>query len=212
MINCPRPPTPPATAQASASHQDSITNETTGDRRRWCRVRPWHAGGLAVTVGLVLLTAACSGSHSSSGRASSTGTGGGSYLSKELAFSRCVRAHGVTNFPDPLANGRVSVRSKQILDTNPRGPAAVHACVHLLPIGERQVPSFTAQQRQDYLRAAACMRSHGIANFPDPVFSGDNVNFPIPSSIDTNSEQFTQARHVCASLIPAGLPFSPPGG
>jgi hypothetical protein len=185
-------------------------NETTGDRHRWCRARPWHAGVLVGTAGLVLLMAACGGSSSSSRGPSSSGHG--SYLSKALAFSRCVRAHGVPNFPDPGPNGQAPASTKTILNGNPQGPAAVHACVHLLPIGHGQGPSFTAQQRQDYLKAATCMRSHGFANFPDPVFSGGDVNFPIPSSIDTNSHRFTQARQTCAKLIPAGLPFSGPGG
>jgi hypothetical protein len=56
------------------------------------------------------------------------------------------------------------------------------------------------------------MRSHGITNFPDPVFSDGNVNLPIPSSIDTHSTQFTQAAQTCTKLIPAGLPYSRPGG
>jgi hypothetical protein len=52
------------------------------------------------------------------------------------------------------------------------------------------------------------MRSHGFTNFPDPVFSGGIVTFSIPSTIDTNSTQFTQAKHTCEQLIPAGLPDS----
>lgn len=59
------------------------------------------------------------------------------------------------------------------------------------------------QQQQDYLNAAACMRSHGITNFPDPSFSGGRVEFPDINKIDTHSTQFTQARQTCQRLIPA---------
>jgi hypothetical protein len=52
------------------------------------------------------------------------------------------------------------------------------------------------------------MRNHGIASFPDPVFSSGNVNFPIPQGMNTNSTQFRRAREVCEGLIPPGLPFS----
>ena len=217
MNNCSRPRTQPTTAADSASHDDTM-NQTTGGRRRWCRARPWQAGVLAVAAGLVLLTAACGGSPPSSGSPSSShhpsasGTGHGSFLADELAFSRCVRAHGVPNFPDPRANGQASASSKQVLASNPQSPAAVRACVHLLPIGHGQAGGLTAQQQQDYLRAVACMRSHGVAGFPDPVFSGGSVSFPIPSSIDTSSERFAQARQTCARLIPAGLPFSSESG
>ena len=57
------------------------------------------------------------------------------------------------------------------------------------------------------------MRSHGIANFPDPTFPGGHVNLPhIPSSIDTKSRQVTQAAQTCTKLIPAGLPYSGDSG
>ncbi len=106
-------------------------NETAGGRRHWCRPRPRRAGVLAVMAGLVLLTAACGGSLSSSGSPSttggpsSTGTGGASssFVSHDLAFARCVRAHGVPNFPDPNANGQEPPSVKDI-SKSPRFPAA----------------------------------------------------------------------------------------
>jgi hypothetical protein len=49
-------------------------------------------------------------------------------------------------------------------------------------------------------------------NFPDPTFSGGNVNLHIPSSIETNSTQFVQVRQVSQKLIPRGLPYSGSGG
>jgi hypothetical protein len=217
MNNCPRPRTRPATALVSASHEDGTMNETAGGRRRWCR--PRRAGVLAVTAGLVLLTAACGGSPSSSGSPSSTGSGssssaGGSASSPSaLAFSRCMRSHGVPNFPDPPPsfNGKFPGSSPQQLGVSEsRIRAATGACQNLLPAVQGQAP-LTAQDQQDYLRAAACMRSHGITSFPDPAFSGGSVHFPIPSSIDTNSTRFTQARQTCEKLIPAGLPYSGSG-
>jgi hypothetical protein len=66
----------------------------------------------------------------------------------------------------------------------------------------------TAADQQDYLKAAACMRAHGIAGFPDPTFSAGTISLNIPSSIDQNSNQFTQAAQTCTKLIPAGLPDS----
>ena len=69
-------------------------------------------------------------------------------------------------------------------------------------------PQISTQDRADYLKAAACMRDHGIVGFPDPVVSGDNVNFPIPQGMNTKSTQFLRAREICELLIPAGLPYS----
>ena len=86
--------------------------------------------------------------------------------------------------------------------------AALDACVNLNPKvhGPASQP-LTAQEEQDYLRAAACMRSHGFA-IPDPSFSGGHASFSLPSSINTTSPQFAQALQTCQKLIPAGLPYS----
>lgn len=191
-------------------------NETAGGRgrRRWCRARPRRAGVLAVTAGLVLLAAACGGSPLSTGSGGSPNAGGSASSPSALAFSGCMRSHGVPNFPDPPPsfNGKFPGSSPQQLGVSEsRIRAATGACQNLLPAVQGQAP-LTAQDQHDYLRAAACMRSHGITSFPDPVFSGGGVSFPTPSSsIDTSSPQFTQARQICERLIPAGLPYSGSG-
>ena len=217
MNICPRPRTRPAAALVSGSHEDGTMNETTGGRQRGCRARPRRAGVLAVTTGLVLLTAACSSSPSSTGSGSSpNGQGSASPQASArsaLAFSGCVRSHGVPNFPDPppFFNGKFPGSSPQQLGVSEsRLRAATGACRNLLPAVRGPAP-LTAQVQQDYLRAAACMRSHGITSFPDPVFSNGTVNLTIPSSIDPSSPQFTQARHTCQRLIPAGFPYSGSG-
>jgi hypothetical protein len=124
-----------------------------------------------------------------------------------------MRSHGVPNFPDPPPsfNGKFPGSSPDQLGiSESRLRAVTGACQNLLP-AVRGPALLTAQEQQDYLRAAACMRSHGITNFPDPVFSGGSVNFAIPSSIDASSTRFTLARHTCERLIPAGLPYSSSG-
>jgi len=201
----------------SASLEDGIRNETTGGHGRWCRARPRQAGVLAMTVGLVLLTAACGGSPSSTGSGGSPNTGGSASPQASspsaLAFSRCMRSHGVPNFPDPPPsfNGKFPGSSPQQLGVSEsRIRVATVACRSLLPAVQGQAP-LTAQDQRDYLRASACMRSHGITSFPDPVFSNGTVNLTIPSSIDTSSPQFPRARQICQRLIPAGLPYSGSG-
>ncbi len=125
-----------------------------------------------------------------------------------------MRSHGVPNFPDPTASGGIpkpAVVSAFQAVGNAQAQAAQNACNHLLPAGGlsgQASQTVTAQDQQDYLNAAACMRSHGITNFPDPVFSNGHVNLNIPSSIDSKSPQFTQAAQTCTKLIPAGLPYS----
>ncbi|HEY2305769.1 MAG TPA: hypothetical protein VGI05_07815 [Streptosporangiaceae bacterium] len=134
--------------------------------------------------------------------------------SSAVAYSRCVRSNGVPDFPDPDSSGQIpkeaAVRAlRAVSDSQAR--AATYACANLNPAGQAS-PVLTAQEQQDYLRAAACMRSHGITNFPDPTFPAGHVNLPSLSSIDTKSRQFTQAAQTCIKLIPAGLPGTRPGG
>jgi hypothetical protein len=178
-----------------------------GPRQPWSR-RVRVAAVITVMAVAALITAACGGSPSSTSSQSSSGTGGAlsAYISQQLAFARCVRAHGIPNFPDPDSSGHFSKQKLRELGiSESRARALNTACQNFLPAGQ---PPLTAQQQQDYLRAAACMRSHGIAGFPDPSFSGGGVHFPIPSGIDPSSPQFYQARHTCQRLIPAGLPYS----
>ena len=131
-----------------------------------------------------------------------------------LAYASCMRTHGVPNFPDPGGKGGIpkpALVAALKAVSNSQAQAASKDCQDLLPSGGlsgQPVQTIPVQDQQDYLRAVACLRSHGIANFPDPVFSGGSVHFTIPSSINTNSTQFKQAQLICQKLIPAGLPDS----
>jgi hypothetical protein len=188
-------------------------------RRRLGRGTLLAAGALAAGIAL----AACGGGRSAPGVAAAStttatashSTGGGTQATGLLAYSSCVRSHGVPNFPDPSGSGGIPKQAvvnafREV--SNSQAEAAQNDCKDLLPpggslSGQASQP-VTAQDQQDYLKAAACMRSHGIANFPDPTFSGGSVDLNIPSSIDTNSKQFNQAREICQKLIPRGLPDS----
>jgi hypothetical protein len=172
--------------------------------------KPSRPAVITVVAATAVLAAACSNSPSSAGSGGSPTSGGAAATSSGVAYSRCIRSHGVPDFPDPGSNGQLSKSAiiqafSQVSQS--KAMAAQTACAQLSP-GEQQNPVLTAQQREDYLRAAACMRSHGFANFPDPTFPGGRESLSIPSSIDTSSTQFNQAARTCTRLIPAGLPDS----
>jgi hypothetical protein len=182
-------------------------------RRRPGRARA--AAVITVIATAALPAAACSsGSPPSAGASGSPQAAGSANSSSGLAYSRCVRAHGVSDFPDPGSSGQLSKQAvvtalRAVSDS--RAAAATGACERLNPAGQEN-PILTAQDQQDYLRAAACMRSRGITGFPDPTFPGGRLNLQIPASIDTTSGQFTQAAQTCTKLIPAGLPHSSGSG
>ncbi|MGB9112427.1 MAG: hypothetical protein WCF24_06850 [Acidimicrobiales bacterium] len=143
------------------------------------------------------------------------GTGGPPTSGELVQFSRCMRSHGVSNFPDLAAiaasGGAVKEFKVQIsksVASSPTFQAAQRACAKYAPPGITP-PQITTQDQADYLKATACMRSHGIVGFPDPVFpGGGQVDFPIPKSMNPNTTQFRRAREICELLIPAGLPYS----
>jgi hypothetical protein len=167
-----------------------------------------------MTAGILaagIAVAACSGSPS----AAPASAGGDTSL---IAYASCMRSHGVPGFPDPASSGGIPKETAQQLGVGQsQFAAASSACAHVLPAGESlggQVSQpVTAQQQQYYLKAAACMRSHGITNFPEPSFQGGEVEFPgLEHLVDINSPQFVQADRVCGKLIPPGLPYSGQAG
>jgi hypothetical protein len=74
--------------------------------------------------------------------------------------------------------------------------------------GQPSGQPITPADQADYLKAATCMRSHGVPDFPDPTFQNNNVTFNIPPNIDPNSSQAKSAAAICVKLIPPGLPYS----
>jgi hypothetical protein len=74
--------------------------------------------------------------------------------------------------------------------------------------GQTPTQTITPSDQADYLKAAACMRSHGVPDFPDPSFENNGVTFKIPPTIDPSSSQAKSAEATCVKLIPPGLPYS----
>jgi hypothetical protein len=179
------------------------------------------AGGLVISA--LAVTACSSGTASPTvpHAAVSSATTRSQAHARHLA-GQCIRLHGIPNFPDPFVASSGPAKGKAILDKQvflavPRSVAdqALAACRTALAqagISGGEAGPISLAEQADYLRAAACMRSHGITNFPDPTFSGGHVGIHLPSSIDIHSTQFTQARLTCEKLIPPGLPGSGSGG
>jgi hypothetical protein len=69
-------------------------------------------------------------------------------------------------------------------------------------------PPVTSADRPAYLKAAACIRSHGFRNFPNPTFGKNTVTFNTPPNINPSSSQAKRAEAICVKLIPPGLPYS----
>jgi hypothetical protein len=148
--------------------------------------------------------AACDGSPSSTG-SGGTSNASGSANSQQLAYSRCVRTHGVPNFPDPGSNGGFSKTTLQQLSArNPRYPAATQACAHLLPAGGGLTQAQLRQWWNGMADFARCMRSHGVPNWPDPTPyppEPERPTFNLPASI-APTPAIISTMDVCQRLVP----------
>lgn len=131
-----------------------------------------------------------------------------------LAYSACVRSHGVPNFPDPASSGGIPKETAQQLGVSQSQlQSAQDDCAHLLPadgsLSGTNNQTITVAQQQYYLEVAACMHSHGVTNFPEPSFFGGSVEFQGLGHLPgVGSPLFKRAFDTCQKLIPAGLPYS----
>jgi hypothetical protein len=189
-------------------------------------------GSVALALGGIALSG-CGGSSSPGGVAhlsagkgtSSAGSESGgsppqstaSPEQAEVAFSRCMRANGVLNFPDPTAGGGLSLPAG-MKPSSPAFKAAQAKCRKLLPGGGPPGPGSStnpsAPTLAKFLRIARCMRRHGVEDFPDPrtsipsnpfgaggagvISNIEGVILIFPSTIDEQSPVFTRAAAACA--------------
>ena len=128
-----------------------------------------------------------------------------------------MRANGEPNFPDPSSGGFLFRAGSGVDPSSPAFSAAQAKCGKYmggsgLAPGTRTHPS--AGWLAKMLKAAQCMRRHGVPNFPDPttavpsltVLGGgrgqisniDGVVFVFPAAtIDTLSPAFIRAAKTC---------------
>lgn len=189
-------------------------------------IRPAAAGLL-----LMLAIAACgSGARPSGvstlqspGTRASDAAGPSASLDPEaaqLAFSRCMREHGV-EVPDPVvvsgdasgpAFGAVPIGGPDVDPTKMQ--AALEACQSLLGQAGGTGGAPDPAQLDQMVKFAGCMREHGI-DLPDPNSDG-NLTYgnasgaPAGGNMDPSSPEFQAASEACRSFLPGGI--SGPGG
>lgn len=162
-------------------------------------------------VACVLLLAGCGGGGSGS---ADTSTSGGATASQTLAYTHCMRSHGVATFPDPTSGGEIP--KTQVVTARKSNPSqfdsADSACHHLLPSnGNGATPAEIAQDWAQFRQFAQCMRHHGVPNWPDPTARSSTDKRPAflitAVGLNGNSPQLRAKAHQCASSVHiTGLP------
>jgi hypothetical protein len=177
-----------------------------GEHRGKRRERLRRAGLLAAALACLALVAAACSSPASPG--TGAGPAGGSARHSELAYSRCMRAHGIKDFPDPSAQGGIDLNGGPGSDLNPSSPqfkAANNACKSLLPPQHALSPAQQAKVRAQALRYSRCMRAHGISDFPDPDSQGQlQIKAQPGGDLDPNNPLYKAADKACRQYMPGG--------
>ena len=159
-------------------------------------------------LGLAVLAAGCGGSNNPSAAGS-----GPDQMAQGVAYARCMRSHGISDFPDPTTSpgGRVAIQlnggpGSDLNKSNPTFKAANQVCRSLEP-GGSGIPQQSAQKIAAEVKWAGCMRSHGLSSFPDPNGQGafDRNKF------DESTPAFQSASKACQSLMSAvgSIPVHP---
>ena len=184
--------------------------------------RPTTVAVIAMAA-LALLAAACSGSPSSAGSGVSPHAAGSSSSPSAVAYSACMRSHGVPNFPDldPGSGGAIPKADAQRLGVSTSQlQGAQQACQHLLPnaggsleqqteqcISTSNCPQALVQQILTAERKfAQCMRSHRLPHWPDPTIDSEGRPVFVISiskdlgGVDPHSPQISAKEDECARL------------
>jgi len=157
---------------------------------------------LALAAGL----AACGSAGSSSATTASTS---GAQFQARLDLAKCFRAHGI-NVPDPTSGGGPAGGGGIFRELRQYSQAQVtaarQACNQYFAKAFPALnlsPAQRAQDQQELVKFAQCMRSHGI-DVPDPTTTGTGgFGFRRAfGSVDRNSPAFQAANKKCASLRP----------
>lgn len=119
-----------------------------------------------------------------------------------LTYSRCMRSHGVPDFPILKQGPRGSlvhpVSPPTGMLTAPGYDAAFRACLRLAVIDRRSRARYQAAALRG-LRQAECMRGHRITRYPSPGTLDGGIHSPDLTAIglDPHTLQFQAAAEAC---------------
>jgi hypothetical protein len=191
--------------------------------RAWRRVA--QTAGAVIVLAALTVPAGCSSPRpSSAGSGGSPQAAGAASSRSAVAYSACMRAHGVPKFPDPGSDGGIPKGDAQHFEvSSSQLQAAQQACQSLLPVGgslQDQAhdcifagvcPAALVQQMETAMRQfAQCMRSHGFPTFPDPTTDAQGrpeLSWSVSQTgIDPHSSRYQTQEDECQRLGGLGGP------
>jgi hypothetical protein len=171
---------------------------------------------LSVAAAGALFLAGCGSSGSPTGSSSTVA----SLANQALSYARCMRSHGISDFPDPSGSGGLQYQGST---SSPAYRSAQTACARLeprkiVPNSGSDTPQQAAADQRVLLRWANCMRHHGYPQLPDPKIGtpqprqgygtvlGQGAAYDqIPDIYDAHSQAFLDTAKTCG-INPLGKP------
>lgn len=148
-----------------------------------------------------LLVAGCGGTSHAAGPGAPHGSTNQRALVVLRQLARCIRAHGLPDFPDPVVrDDGVPIFPNSAPDVPTTTQQACRAIVNRIPPAYTETTAVSAADYHKLLLLARCIRAHGIPDWPDPNPLGE---FPIDTRIQQGGKRlFIPAIHACARLEP----------
>jgi hypothetical protein len=160
---------------------------------QWTRI-PAQA---AILTAVFAFAAGCGGSGSDPGSSGHGATPHTDQVATLREAAKCLRSHGYPSFPDPVQNEN----GEWVWGPGTPGKTRPTVCDDLIkrakslsrPKDAQRVSSADLAKLQAY---AACMRHHGLADWPDPATAGD---FKLPASLEQkrSTAQYRAANSAC---------------
>jgi hypothetical protein len=182
-------------------------DDNAGDRRSPRGRSRLRRAAVAAAAALAMLVAACGG-HTAAAPNAQTGQRTTQNMDR---FARCMRDHGVAGFymlagdnnPNEPELAIPGWHSTPVSGGSPVVGSAMKACQHIIGV-QPASQGMQHKQFEQALTAAACMRSHGYPDWPDPQHGGPGgVNMPgPPAGVDTSSPQVQKAARTCKEPLP----------
>jgi hypothetical protein len=169
--------------------------------------RSSRRAALAASIaGLAALAAGCGGSKGPAATdtqsAQSSQQNG---VAAAYSYARCMRSHGVPNFPDPKVSSSpghtsVAIAVNPSETGSPKFSSAQKACKGILPTpGDARAQE--QAHKQTLLAFARCLRANGVHDFPDPDVQGQlHLQTVIAAGVDIHSRTFLDAARACVGV------------
>jgi hypothetical protein len=173
----------------------------------------------ATIASLSSTTKQVSTTQTTAGSLTTAGHRGGASLSdtasEGVAYANCLHAHGLPNYPDPHFVAMTGPESHLMyvpppntdsgLNANaPQVLTAAKACARRRGalFGQPTAAQVAAEQKAA-LAFANCMRSHGISDYPEPVFNSQGIETDVVPPRAVRLPAYSKAERVCITDAPS---------